>query len=78
MAATEPKSMGVAMATDYAFDVLRSYGSDAQAAAFQFVLDRLELLGVIAWAREPDAIHVTVADGARARIEDLLLLDGEP
>ena len=61
----------------YAFDVLRRYGSDAQAAAFQFTLDRLELLGAIAWAREPDVIHVTVAGDARERIEDLLLRDGD-
>lgn len=56
--------------TGYAFDVLRRYGSDEQAAAFQFMLDRLELLGVIAWVREPDAIHVTVAEGARERLEE--------
>ena len=55
--------------TGYAFDILRSYGSDEQASAFQFVLDRLELLGLIAWVREPDAIHVTVAEGAQERLE---------
>ena len=50
--------------TGYAFDIKRQYGSRRQAKAFQFVLDRLEALGLIAWAREPTAIHITVASGA--------------
>jgi hypothetical protein len=49
--------------TGWAFDVARSYRSRAQAQAFQFVLDRLTALDVIAWVREPAAIHVTVASG---------------
>jgi hypothetical protein len=51
--------------TGYSFDVLRRYRNDRQAAAFQFMLDRLRALAVIDYAVEPDAIHVTVADGAR-------------
>ncbi len=51
--------------TGYAFDVLRSYRGNAQARAFQFWLDRLQALGLIAWVREPDAIHVTVSERAR-------------
>jgi hypothetical protein len=51
--------------TGYAFDLLRRYESRKQALAFQFVLDRLTALGVIAWVREPAAIHVTV--GPRAK-----------
>jgi Family of unknown function (DUF5715)/Transglycosylase SLT domain len=47
--------------TGYAFDIARDYRSRAQALAFQFVLDRLTALGLIAWVREPQAIHVTVA-----------------
>jgi hypothetical protein len=47
--------------TGYAFDIARNYRSRAQALAFQFVLDRLTALGLIAWVREPRAIHVTVA-----------------
>jgi hypothetical protein len=46
--------------TGYAFDIARAYRSRAQALAFQFVLDRLTALGLIAWVREPAAIHVTV------------------
>jgi hypothetical protein len=47
--------------TGYAFDIARTYVSRAQALAFQFVLDRLTARGLIAWVREPGAIHVTVA-----------------
>ena len=46
--------------TGYAFDVARDYASRAQALAFQFVLDRLTALDLVAWVREPAAIHVTV------------------
>jgi hypothetical protein len=47
--------------TGYAFDIARVYRSRAQALAFQFVLDRLTALDLIAWVREPGAIHVAVA-----------------
>jgi hypothetical protein len=47
--------------TGYAFDIARTYVSRPQALAFQFVLDRLTARGLIAWVREPGAIHITVA-----------------
>jgi hypothetical protein len=47
--------------TGYAFDIARVYRSRAQALAFQWVLDRLAARGMIAWIREPQAIHITVA-----------------
>ncbi|MEA2287007.1 MAG: hypothetical protein QOJ21_3050 [Solirubrobacteraceae bacterium] len=47
--------------TGWAFDISRHYRSRAQALAFQFMLDRLTALNMIAWVREPTAIHVTVA-----------------
>jgi hypothetical protein len=47
--------------TGWAFDVARRYRSRRQALAFQFVLDRLQVLNVIAWVREPGAIHITAA-----------------
>lgn len=47
--------------TGYAFDIARSYASPRQADAFQFVLERLEALRVIAYIREPGAIHIAVA-----------------
>jgi Family of unknown function (DUF5715) len=62
--------------TGWAFDIARSYRSRRQALAFQFVLDRLQVLNVIAWVREPRAIHVTAASDAEAllplleRLED--------
>jgi hypothetical protein len=47
--------------TGYAFDIARSYATPRQAEAFQYVLERLEALHVIAWIREPEAIHIAVA-----------------
>ena len=52
--------------TGYAFDVLRRYRDRRQALAFQFVLDRLRTLNVIAWVREPGAIHITVSRDAQS------------
>ena len=52
--------------TGWAFDVERRYTSRRQALAFQSVLDRLSVLGAIAWVREPQAIHITVSRDARA------------
>jgi len=47
--------------TGWAFDIARQYRSRRQALAFQFVLDRLQVLNAIAWVREPGAIHVTAS-----------------
>jgi hypothetical protein len=58
--------------TGYAFDVLRRYGSRAQAAAFQYELERLQARNLIAWVREPAAIHITVSDQAGVLIPALL------
>ncbi len=58
--------------TGYAFDLLRRYGSNAQARALQYELDRLRALDLIAWVREPAAIHVTVSSEARELIPALL------
>ena len=52
--------------TGWAFDVLRRYRSPRQALAFQSVLDRLTSLNLIAWVREPEAIHITVSSDAVA------------
>jgi hypothetical protein len=51
--------------TGFAFDVRRRYASRAQAAAFQYMLDRLQALNLIAWVREPGDIHITVSGEAR-------------
>ena len=50
--------------TGYAFDVRRHYASRAQAVAFEYMLDRLQSLNLIAWIREPGAIHITASSEA--------------
>jgi multidrug efflux pump subunit AcrA (membrane-fusion protein) len=55
--------------TGWSFDIARDYTGDKQAEAFQFVLDRLRALNVIDYAVEPDAIHVTVSDGAQPLLD---------
>jgi soluble lytic murein transglycosylase-like protein len=57
--------------TGWTFDVARRYSSRRQALAFQFVLDRLRSLNLIAWVREPAAIHITAAADA-GRLKPLL------
>jgi uncharacterized protein YcbK (DUF882 family) len=49
--------------TGYAFDIARSYSSPRQAAAFEYVLNRLAALHAIAYIREAAAIHIAVASG---------------
>jgi hypothetical protein len=51
--------------TGYAFDIARTYRGPRQAAAFQFVLERLQSRGAIEWIREPDAIHIAVMPRGR-------------
>jgi hypothetical protein len=51
--------------TGWAFDVLRRYVSREQALAFEFLLERLQSHDLIAWVREPGAIHVTVSADAQ-------------
>jgi hypothetical protein len=51
--------------------VSRAYASRAQARSFQYALDRLQSLNLIAWVREPAAIHVTAGPGA-VRLTGLL------
>jgi hypothetical protein len=58
--------------TGYAFDVRRRYQSGAQAQAFQFELDDLTARGLIAWVREPSAIHITVSSDAADLIPKML------
>ena len=61
--------------TGYAFDIARRYESGEQALAFQFLLDDLTARGLIAWVREPAAIHVTVAREAEELVP--LMLEDE-
>ncbi len=61
--------------TGWAFDIAREYRSKVHARAFQFVLDRLQVLDAIAWVREPDAIHVTAAPEGEALLPLLKRID---
>jgi hypothetical protein len=64
--------------TGYAFDVRRRYESGAQALAFQFLLDDLTARGLIAWIREPGAIHIAVAREAEVLVPAMLESEAEP
>jgi hypothetical protein len=54
--------------TGYSFDIRRRYGSGAQAEAFQYTLERLEALGLIAWMRDDRVIHITVSPQAAVQL----------
>lgn len=62
-----PKTQASMHATGWSFDIRRRYESGAQAQAFQYILERLEALGLIAWSRDPRVIHVTVSPRAALR-----------
>jgi hypothetical protein len=51
--------------TGFALDIRRDYASRSQAVAFEYMLDRLQSLNLLAWVREPAAIHVTASGEAR-------------
>ena len=60
--------------TGFSFDIKRRYESQAQAMAFQAMLDRLEALNVIAWHARGDLIHITVGERSKPLLP---LLRGE-
>ena len=45
----------------FSFDIRRDYANGRQAEAFQYMLDRLQALNLIAWVREPNVIHITAS-----------------
>lgn len=51
-------------AAGWSFTIARRYVNEAQARAFQAMLDRLQALNLIAWQRFPSVIEVTVASDA--------------
>jgi hypothetical protein len=55
----------------WTFRISRSYASKRQALAFQYVLDRLQVLNVIAWSRSARSIHVTASRDGKV-LEPLL------
>ncbi|UGS33796.1 transglycosylase SLT domain-containing protein [Capillimicrobium parvum] len=62
--------------TGYTFDIARDYAGRDQAMALQFMLDRLTALNLIAWVREPGAIHVTVSTDTARLMKPLGVLPG--
>ena len=60
--------------TGYAFDIARTYASERQAAAFQFVLERLQSVAAIAYIKEASAIHIAVASDAGSKLALLRLM----
>jgi len=54
--------------TGWAFDILRSYRSRRHGLAFEYMLGRLQSHDLIAWVREPAAIHVTVSPRANGLV----------
>jgi len=65
-------------ATGYAFDIARRYRGHRQAHAFEFVLNRLQALDLIAWRRDRGRIHVVVAADADELLPPPARLLGEP
>jgi hypothetical protein len=55
----------------WTFRVSREYASEEQALAFQYVLDRLQVLNVIAWSRTERTIRVTASRDGKV-LEPLL------
>jgi hypothetical protein len=55
----------------WSFRISRDYASDGQAPAFQYVLDRLQVLNVIAWSRAERTIRVTASRDGK-QLEPLL------
>jgi hypothetical protein len=51
----------VSRASGFRFDIRRRYASGAQAEAFQYMLDRLQALNLIAWVRSDDVIRITAS-----------------
>ena len=56
-------------AAGWSFTIARHYVREAQALAFQAMLDRLQSLNLIAWERFPGEIEITVASDADTVIE---------
>jgi hypothetical protein len=68
---TAPLTVAGAVGRDgYSFAIQRHYANVHQADAFQAVLDRLQALNLIAWARRRTTIVVTVASDASRYLID--------
>ncbi|WP_210491005.1 hypothetical protein [Patulibacter sp. SYSU D01012] len=58
--------------TGWAMDIGRTYRSGAQAQLFQWILTRMQALDLIAWVREPTAIHLTFSAAAEKELGGVL------
>jgi soluble lytic murein transglycosylase-like protein len=63
------RPLTVARRHGFAFDVRRDYASDAQAQAFQYMLDRLQALNLIAWTRLGSRIHIVASNEGRRLLD---------
>lgn len=72
-AISDAPSLRITHADDggWTFRVSRDYASQEQALAFQYVLDRLQVLNVIAWSRTERTIRVTASRDGKV-LEPLL------
>jgi len=64
--------------TGYAFDIARAWNSKKQAAAVQFTIDRMMAHGLIAYIKEPHAIHIAVSKDAAKLVPQMLGDVAEP
>ena len=71
MKSVRPKLSAASLAT--AARHRSAYDSRRQASAFQFVLDRLQVVNAIAYIREATAIHIAVASDAPSKLAVLNL-----
>lgn len=58
--------------TGWAMDIARTYPRGDTAQLFQWTLTRLQALDLIAWVREPTAIHLTFNDSATRELGGVL------
>jgi hypothetical protein len=55
------RALLLARANGFRFEIRRDYANGRQAEAFQYMLDRLQALNLIAWVRDPEVIHITAS-----------------
>ena len=55
------RALLLARANGFRFEIRRDYANGRQAEAFQYMLDRLQALNLIAWVRDPEDIHITAS-----------------
>ena len=55
------RALVLTRANGWRFEIRRDYASGRQAEAFQYMLDRLQALNLIAWVRDPNVIRITAS-----------------